>query len=94
MPSKEYYQKNKEKYIARSKKQKEIISEYIRQQKNSPCEDCNVEYPSYVMDFDHRENKKFDVSAGRSCSSLKKIKEEIEKCDLVCSNCHRVRTHG
>lgn len=56
--------------------------------------DCEVSYPSYVMDFDHVRGIKFkEISQMcRAAFRIEKIPEEIEKCDLVCSNCHRVRT--
>lgn len=57
--------------------------------------DCGKSYPSYVMDFDHREQdkKKFEISTfGTKCAE--RVLSEIQKCDLVCANCHRVRTYG
>lgn len=44
------------------------------------------------MDFDHLRDKKFNLSKAHLTGSLKKITEEIAKCEVVCSNCHRVRT--
>lgn len=67
---------------------------YIREQKNKPCIDCNVKYPFYVMDFDHCRGEKLFGLSNYSGKSLEDIKLEIEKCDLVCSNCHRIRTHN
>jgi ADP-ribose pyrophosphatase YjhB (NUDIX family) len=60
----------------------------------SPCQDCGVKYPYYVMDFDHRENKKFIISTAYLRRGINIIFEEIKKCDLVCSNCHRQRTQN
>src|SRR5216684_4519004 len=60
--------------------------------KNVPCIDCKKYFPPECMDFDHvRGEKEFVVSLSnrRSWSGLLK---EIEKCDIVCSNCHRIRT--
>lgn len=60
----------------------------------SPCMDCGVSYPHYVMDFDHvRGSKVRDLSTMCSRGTSKdKLMEEIAKCDLVCANCHRIRT--
>jgi len=45
------------------------------------------------MDFDHvRGAKRFHLSESEH-KSKRLIKEEIRKCDLVCANCHRIRTH-
>ena len=56
--------------------------------------DCKQNYMPFVMDFDHvRGVKEHDVSElVRRCASIDRVKREIEKCDLVCSNCHRIRT--
>ena len=76
-------------------KQKAYLAKYIRDLKEkSPCLDCGISYPYYVMDFDHVRGKKHkNVMELIPTLSKKKIDEEIAKCELVCSNCHRIRTH-
>jgi len=59
--------------------------------KAAPCADCGIAYPSWCMHFDHTRDKIRNVSRMRS-SSLKAILDEIEKCDLVCANCHGTRS--
>lgn len=54
--------------------------------------DCGISYPYYVMQFDHRENKKFTLGKVLH-HKLEKVLDEIAKCDLVCANCHAIRTH-
>jgi len=46
------------------------------------------------MDFDHRDRskKKAHVSKLRHWSDATLLRE-MEKCDVVCANCHRIRTH-
>ena len=47
------------------------------------------------MDFDHVRGKKHaNVMELIPTLSKKKIDEEIAKCEIVCSNCHRARTHS
>lgn len=89
-----HYANNKEYYANRNVERKAVIRDYIRAAKNVPCMDCGVIYPYYVMDFDHRGDKEFDISlaVGRGMS-LQRIQLEIDKCDVVCANCHRERTH-
>lgn len=68
----------------------------IHTAKNAPCMDCGVTYPFYVMQFDHRqgETKKFGLGGiDPSILSVKAILDEIKKCDVVCSNCHHIRTY-
>ena len=67
----------------------------IRAAKNKPCADCDKKYPHYVMDFDHvRGKKSFTVGRILSRPNIRALKREIKKCEIVCSNCHRERTHG
>lgn len=99
--SKRYYTENREAHklrtTAEKKKRKKLLAEYIKQVKNIPCTDCGKRYPPYVMDFDHRDpsQKLYIVSeiVNRSVS-MTRLKDEIIKCDVVCSNCHRERTFG
>lgn len=61
--------------------------------KSAPCTDCGIKYPPYVMDFDHVKGQKV-----RGVSQILRYGEaammaEIKKCELVCANCHRIRTH-
>lgn len=63
-----------------------------RKLKERPCMDCGQSYPHYVMDFDHvRGTKAANVARMVACS-IEKLLKEIDKCDVVCSNCHRKRT--
>ncbi|MCI0458677.1 MAG: hypothetical protein L0Z62_17085 [Gemmataceae bacterium] len=93
----EYYAKHKDYYLDLQKQRVERNRHRIRQAKDVPCADCGRRFPYYIMDFDHRpgEIKLFNVSvaAGQPRLSWKKPEGEIAKCDVVCSHCHRERTH-
>lgn len=90
MTTSEY--KEEEKY----KGVRHIIYKYLRWYKEKePCTDCKTFYPYYVMHFDHRpgEKKLFSISTAKNVSqNLEIIQKEIDKCDLVCANCHATRT--
>ncbi len=60
------------------------------------CYDCKQSFPPYVFDFDHRDpsEKCFAIGNNGSTLSWERTLEEAKKCDMVCANCHRVRTHG
>jgi hypothetical protein len=64
--------------------------------KDVPCSDCGVRYPSFVMDLDHVRGKKlFHVAQGVvTAYKIQTILDEIAKCEVVCANCHRIRTHN
>ena len=72
----------------------ELMIAIIREAKSVPCLDCGGSFPHYVMDFDHvRGEKLFDIGQGRSRSE-RVLRAEMAKCEVVCANCHRERTHG
>ena len=58
----------------------------------NPCIICNEKDP-VVLDFDHidKDKKEFGISENIGLS-LEKIKKEVEKCQILCANCHRRRT--
>lgn len=95
---KQWYKRNKQRLIQKAARNNNTYRqrnlEYILEVKDSPCSDCGIKYPPYVMDFDHTgDDKQFNVSRlWRLGCSLATLKKEIAKCELVCSNCHRVRT--
>lgn len=65
--------------------------------KTAPCADCGVAYPPWVMQFDHhpdRGEKGFAIGAQRTNVGLARLLAEIAKCDVVCANCHALRTHA
>lgn len=90
----EHYKRNTDKYIAKKNARKAEIRQYIKDSKlGKPCTDCGVLYSHYVMDYDHLSNKEYDIGKMSSHGfSIKRVQEEIDKCELVCSNCHRERT--
>ena len=61
--------------------------------KDSPCNDCGKKFPPVAMDFDHVQGEKTrTISYLVRNSTWEAVLEEIAKCELVCANCHRVRT--
>jgi hypothetical protein len=58
------------------------------------CMDCGYRAHAEALDFDHRDpdTKGGNIAQMTSSASLERIIVEIEKCDVVCANCHRVRS--
>lgn len=88
---------NKDKLNAIRNNKRAQIRDWIRALKmNKPCADCGKHYPPTCMDFDHRDpdQKEFNIcgDATRELYSQEKILEEVAKCDIVCANCHRIRS--
>ena len=59
-----------------------------------PCQDCGRRFPPAAMDFDHRiaGSKRSAVSRMIGRAGTARILDEVAKCDIVCANCHRLRT--
>lgn len=76
----------------RSKKTRLEITKLINWSKTRPCKDCNNKFHPEAMEFDHvRGVKRFELSEYHHYS-WENILIELKKCDLVCANCHRIRT--
>jgi len=79
----------------RRKTQKNRLNyKYVWELKSrTPCSDCGQIYHPSIMEFDHKDPsaKRGMVSAMMNCR-IQTIQAEIDKCDIVCSNCHQYRT--
>ncbi len=70
------------------------VRRVIDEAKSRPCVECGIQFPLPAMQFDHvRGVKSFNLgSANSRANNLDALREEIAKCDVVCANCHAVRT--
>lgn len=69
---------------------KTILSRYKRAK---GCTDCGLHVPEEVLQFDHLRDKKFNISEGFG-GNWAVVKKEIFKCEVVCANCHILRTNA
>lgn len=92
---KDYYAKHKAEFDTRNLNKKKAVRAFVNDLKSKPCSDCHRTYPPYVMDFDHRDpSLKIDrIGALTYRASWTLLLAELPKCDLVCANCHRIRTY-
>ena len=90
--SRKHYSANKSRYLERNERRRLKHIELIRTAKSLPCADCHVKYPFYVMEFDHVRGEKREHLARMATLGISAILKEIDKCDVVCSNCHKART--
>jgi len=103
------YVRNRDKIRQQIKERRKGISTFLNTYKEEKgCADCELSFPFYVLDFDHRDPKiKSDWFRRKKktkgyVSSMKyfclnhgynTMITELAKCDVVCSNCHRKRTY-
>jgi len=93
----EHYKQNLEYYLAKAKRSNKKAREWLRAKlqelKAIPCADCGIQYPTWVMQFDHvRGVKSFEVANARNMN-LDLLLAEVAKCEIVCANCHAQRTY-
>jgi hypothetical protein len=94
----QWYLRNAERHRANAARLRLEIrrrnKEIVRRAKDVPCQDCGRRYPAHVMDFDHVRGRKLgNVSLMKNYAGTVKLVAEIAKCDVVCANCHRIRSH-
>ena len=92
----EYRERNRKKHYEAGRRRKEERKRWFNEVvKNKPCVDCGGSFPSCCMDFDHKpgfEKKATLATLVGDGYPEKTILEEVAKCDIVCANCHRIRT--
>lgn len=64
----------------------------VEKLKSVPCADCGLRYPIAAMDFDHLEDTEELISKLVYTVGVKRLLMEIAECEVVCANCHRIRT--
>jgi hypothetical protein len=93
-----HYQENKDKYIRRARKfnDGQVVKNHqlmLGFLKSKRCLDCGND-DVRVLEFDHKEglDKRGNVGNMLHRYSWKTVLKEIEKCDIRCANCHRIKT--
>jgi len=71
-------------------RRKSRIKERMVKSKGGKCSRCGYDRCLQALEFHHRDpkTKKFCIS-GAHCRKWEVVKKELDKCDLVCSNCHK-----
>jgi len=70
-----------------------VKQKFLQKLRDRPCFDCHQKYHYTAMDFDHLRDKEFSIMSSYKYKTFEEIVTEVAKCDIVCANCHRVRTH-
>ena len=98
----EWQEKNPERYLRAQRERvrapNPVRAEMIEYKESHACADCGLFFPYVAMSFDHLPDtdKANDVSRMAKATGLRghdRLIAEIAKCDLVCLNCHALRTH-
>lgn len=93
--SKLYYiqntEKHKESVFQQKKRQRELLKDFVKSLKMGGCSNCDENDPS-CMDFHHLDSETKDHNIANMILkgySMKSLKREINKCVILCANCHR-----
>jgi hypothetical protein len=91
------YATHRQAELDRVKKRQDATLAFLRNLRRVPCDDCREIFLPHMMDFDHRDPSKklFTIAGGHALlMSRERLIAEVEKCDIVCANCHALRTYA
>ena len=93
MPKKETrtYADRREYMIAAVKKRRKKLREMSVEYKGGKCETCGYSKCIEALEFHHKDpsQKDFGISAKGYTRSWEKVRQELDKCIMLCANCHR-----
>lgn len=91
--SRRHYQKHKAEYVERSRiKHQEVVEWYKNYKKKQLCCRCgNNDFRCLV--FHHIRDKEFNIAANKGVS-IPRLRQEIEKCIVLCQNCHAIEHYN
>lgn len=81
----EIKKRNGQKQMSRRKKFKELLVAY----KGGKCERCGYDKCIRALEFHHINHKTKEFTLSQGTYSFERLKKEVDKCLLVCANCHR-----
>lgn len=90
-----YAERGREARLARRRRHRDAERRWMAELKAGvACADCGGTFPIYVMHWDHLPefHKVGEISSMVSSRKREEIMEELKKCELVCANCHVLRT--
>jgi hypothetical protein len=89
---KKHYLRKKDYYKTKAKEgKKRVKEEFENFKKNLECEICGENHPA-TLDFHHKDPEKKEIIISQAVArnwGWSSIKREIDKCSVLCSNCHR-----
>lgn len=87
----EWYKKNIKKVVAEVARRKKELRAWFREfKKGLKCSVCGEDHPACI-DFHHKDPSKKEIIVSQCYNrgwSIERTKKEIDKCQVVCRNCH------
>lgn len=93
---KRYWDNNKDKIINKRKLRRRELKKELVLSLGGKCKKCGIISKQYcIYEFHHTDkNKDNDIASLIANTSIKKAKEEVKKCILLCANCHKIEHFG
>jgi hypothetical protein len=91
-----YFARNREKRRLQAKAHRRRLAEWNSEIKASTsCADCGCSFHPAAMEWDHLPGteKVAEISDLVRAGKTLALREELQKCELVCANCHAVRSY-
>jgi hypothetical protein len=89
---KDHYEKHKARYIQQAKDHKDVIRAYVATIRLAcTAKGCHEDHPA-TLDFHHKDPSTKEANVAHMITrgwSINRVKEELRKCRVLCSNCHR-----
>ena len=90
-----WYAENKESVLQKQKEKKRARKQDAISYLGGACKECNGEFHPAVFEFHHRDPATKDRDPSKLLQlKWERVKEELDKCDLLCANCHRLIHHN
>lgn len=89
MKDKRKYADRREELIKAVAKRRRKIKELAIKYKGGKCQICGYKHYQGALDLHHIKDKEFGIGDKGYTRSWEKVRNELDKCILVCANCHR-----
>lgn len=92
---KKWYSENRDKRQEEANKRNQNKKQKAVDYFGGKCFDCDLSFPNCVFQFHHLDPSQKEVNPSYAMAgSESKMWTELEKCVMLCANCHLIRHHG
>jgi len=82
---KNHFKEMRERRLKDRKRKRKYVDDY---KLSKGCSVCGYNKCAAALDFHHNGDKKYNIANARNSMGLKKLEKEMDKCEVLCRNCH------